>query len=1383
MEAIMISRISFRLWKCLFPLILLLQNPPSLFSQISLHAVLSEVYGGGGNSGSLYKNDFIELYNPTGIPLTMANWSVQYASASGTFSASNKTIINGTIPAHGFFLVQEAQGSGGSLSLPAPDVTGTVAMAAANGKLALVSDTVTISGPSGASVVDFIGFGTSNQYEGSGAAPAGSNTASIERKAQASSTSETMASGGSDSLQGNGWDSQDNAADILVRPFPDPQNSSSSPEIPPSSFLTILNIARSPFVAEVNGTDTVTADIIGAVVSVARLHVVVNGGTVDSSIMLTPVSGSTYRAIIPVSKHVSAGQLLEYYISVVGSGGEYASSIGTTRGYFVGTSSLQTLKSHDVETVTGYGIRISGAANVKTNLFAQGQGFIQDGSAGVQIFQSGGLPALSEGRNITLRGSVVNYNGAYEISDPGFAVTDTTLGTTTVVPAVVSLPLTEAPSLLAEGSLVKILQVQSAEQGTFSPGNHLFHTPAGDTITVRVESNGSENSILGTSLPAAPVDAVGILSYADGYLRLKPRKAEDVGNVPVMTYEAVASGKWSDTLVWSSHRIPGETDNVSMSTSGVAVTIDLPDARCNNLTMTGSGSVGGPLLRFDTVGSRSLTVNGSVSISGGSGSGQGGRPKLTSNGNPGASLVIKHNIVTTSSNATSSGSAGLNMNEGTVRLIGASVDTLKNGAGLRLGDLQVGDGAAAKILVWAPSKTSTLVIRSLRVRSNASFLVGSGTDTIANDIGNASMSGVATLTGGITVEHGGALVVQHAGLGTTSGSINLNAGGILNNGRIILDTSKTSPVNSRSAYIIKIGGFPVAGASSQVLAGDVPIRCGGIVVGAVDTLTIQNQTCIPDPGTAELAGELRETSGHTIVGTVVATRVANLGAAQTFGGVGCDLTAHDIAPETTTVHRVTGVHCNGEGGAGSILRYFDFSPQVNEGLNASVDIHYDITELAGQDAANLVPWYSPDSGLHWSNEGLHWISDSSLHVLHVSSLGSLHRLTASDIYHPLGNSTVTKLFQMASGWNLVSLPFQSEEQSKKILFPAAISPAFRYIGSYEVADTLEKCVGYWLKFSSDTACELTGFLRASDTISLFEGWNIIGALSQDITTSSIAEDPAGIVVSPFFRYNYGYAVTDTLCASKGYWVKAKTAGKLILSANSISRRSFSSTRFHGSGDEFEVIDNDGIRATLFVEIGDAGAADGRYAELPPVPPEGMFDARFASQRWIESFDGARDSAYAVQIQSSSYPVRIRCTRGTTGFAAAIVDGDGRRHETGPTMPPVVLNHQGTGKLFIVLSHSIDSFEKFSLSANYPNPFNPWTTLTVSLPSGARLEAAVFDMTGAKVKTLDAGVYPKGSHVFTWNGRNDRDEPVPSGLYFVRVTSDKFSAARKVLLVK
>jgi predicted extracellular nuclease len=191
---------------------------------VSTDIVISQVYGGGGNSGATYTNDFIELFNRGTSPASLAGWSVQYASATGTgnFGANSSQITelpDVTLQPGQYLLIQEAQGSGGTTPLPTPDVADAtpISMSGTGGKVALVNTTTPLGCNGGstscspdalATIVDLVGWDSANFYEGSGPAPATTNTTAVFRA--------------NDGCQ----DTDNNSADFAVS-APNPRNTAS----------------------------------------------------------------------------------------------------------------------------------------------------------------------------------------------------------------------------------------------------------------------------------------------------------------------------------------------------------------------------------------------------------------------------------------------------------------------------------------------------------------------------------------------------------------------------------------------------------------------------------------------------------------------------------------------------------------------------------------------------------------------------------------------------------------------------------------------------------------------------------------------------------------------------------------------------------------------------------------------------------------------------------------------------------------------------------------------------------------------------------------------------------------------------------------------------
>jgi 2',3'-cyclic-nucleotide 2'-phosphodiesterase (5'-nucleotidase family) len=175
-------------------------------AEVATYVVISEVYGGGGNSGSTYKNDFIELYNPTNVDIDLTGWKIQYAAKTGSFSDQNNTELSGVIKANGYYLIQEAKGNGGTIDLPTPNVIGNVAMSGSDCKIRLIDGN--------SNVIDLVGVGTANEAEGDKTAKGMSNSKSIQRKDN----------DGSENGGNNGWDTNNNEEDFYSKE-PTPRNS------------------------------------------------------------------------------------------------------------------------------------------------------------------------------------------------------------------------------------------------------------------------------------------------------------------------------------------------------------------------------------------------------------------------------------------------------------------------------------------------------------------------------------------------------------------------------------------------------------------------------------------------------------------------------------------------------------------------------------------------------------------------------------------------------------------------------------------------------------------------------------------------------------------------------------------------------------------------------------------------------------------------------------------------------------------------------------------------------------------------------------------------------------------------------------------------------
>lgn len=446
----------------------------ALFAWLPLQAlavsdvVISQVYGGNGSS---FNRDFVELYNRGSAPVNITGWSIQYASATGTgnFSSNPVTAVSGTLAPGQYYLVGMATATGGT-ALPTPDATGTVNLSSTAGKVVLVNSTTGLAcnGSTAqpctatqlAAIVDLVGYGSANFFEGAGAAPAPTATSAVRR------------------LGGGCADTDNNSADFAVDTAV-PRNSSTvvaactpgQPVVPACpAFSTVQGIAGSSAITATDGDDVVTAAAItsGGVPGItlgtvtpaatpggtARVRVEVAASLATGSyapvVTFTNASSQTATCTVVVSVLTPPGSLTSIpAIQGPGATSPITGSTVTTRG--VVTGAFPGLRGYFIQDETGDGNPLT--------------------SDGLFVFSGSTTLPVEVGERVQVTGPVVEFAGDPSrptITEIGAPSTVAKLGLGSIVPTPVTLPeATEGDLERFEGMLVTIPATLTVSQNFF----------------------------------------------------------------------------------------------------------------------------------------------------------------------------------------------------------------------------------------------------------------------------------------------------------------------------------------------------------------------------------------------------------------------------------------------------------------------------------------------------------------------------------------------------------------------------------------------------------------------------------------------------------------------------------------------------------------------------------------------------------------------------------------------------------------------------------------------------------------------------------------------------------------------------------------------------
>ncbi|MBI1808186.1 MAG: T9SS type A sorting domain-containing protein [Ignavibacteria bacterium] len=399
-------------------------------------------------------------------------------------------------------------------------------------------------------------------------------------------------------------------------------------------------------------------------------------------------------------------------------------------------------------------------------------------------------------------------------------------------------------------------------------------------------------------------------------------------------------------------------------------------------------------------------------------------------------------------------------------------------------------------------------------------------------------------------------------------------------------------------------------------------------------------------------------------------------------------------------------------------------------------------------------------------------------------------------------TTLTIQFNAEENWNMVSVPLSVVDYNKNIIYPTATSNAFSYNNSgYTVETVLRNGVGYWVKFPSATTVAISGTSMVQETVNVSANWNMIGVPSGPALVSDVS--PIGTtIVSNYFGFSAnGYFIEDTLKPGRAYWVKVNQSGKLAVKSSSVlsepkaslfadrKRKSLSPFTLTGVNTPVDELSQLHIRDAkrreriLYFSSTKTDFDLSRY-DLPPVPPEGVFDVRYATHRMIEVSDKEHPKDIPILISSAEYPITILWQMKSPSVGSAVlVDG-------------AVLSMIGSGEMRVPRSSSHVSLRlspapdadlptRFDLSQNYPNPFNPTTTIKYSLPNDAIVALKIYDVLGREVQTLVDRIEEAGYKSVEWDAAT-----VASGVYFYRIeatsildASQVFTETRKMALLR
>ncbi len=372
------------------------------------------------------------------------------------------------------------------------------------------------------------------------------------------------------------------------------------------------------------------------------------------------------------------------------------------------------------------------------------------------------------------------------------------------------------------------------------------------------------------------------------------------------------------------------------------------------------------------------------------------------------------------------------------------------------------------------------------------------------------------------------------------------------------------------------------------------------------------------------------------------------------------------------------------------------------------------------------------------------------------------------------------MYRITYGWNMLSFPKIVSDYSIFKYYPTAESDPFIYSNGYVGLDTIPPKTGYWLKSSATQNVIIQGSPRLVDTLNLVEGWNLVGSIDDTIPKSSLVQIPDTIIGTMFCFKNglyYQQEPDSDLYPHQGYWIKARTNGMIVMNASWKNQQSVLNkppVEVFKPSNTITFTDDRGIEQKLYFGFDAEHLRMQEFFELPPLPPDGIFDARFDNNLTLAATHKVQ-STKNILIQSTDYPITIRWV---ASDHRAYLTIDGKQIELNGDGKAIIAEKPMKVSLTLDPSDVREIPKTFALEQNFPNPFNPLTSIRYQLPVSGWVTVKVYNSFGQEMVTLVDGPQEAGYKSVEWDASQ-----FASGVYFYRLIAGSFISTKKMVLIR